>query len=70
MATMSISSAAEIRVAVQRLLEESNLTKIIGQPSNTSVDKLDAEIAAAVCYPVLPSLLSAILKYLAVWASF
>ena len=48
MATMSISSAAEIRSAVQGVLDESNLTKIIGQPSNTSLDKLEAEIAAAV----------------------
>ena len=48
MATMSISTAAEIRSAVQGVLDESNLTKIIGQPSNTSVDELEAEIAAAV----------------------
>ena len=46
MANISISAAAEIRSYVQAMFDEANLTKINGQPTNTNVDKLEAEIAA------------------------
>ena len=46
MANISISAAAEIRSYVQAMYDKANLTKINGQPTNTSVDKLEAEIAA------------------------